>query len=121
MFFFQEHSAIPRVDNVLLARLEGQLVDLALARKTKQATTRDARVAPVSQALSNGQYSVDKSRIDEWKRQRTILGLIWGLTLRVWPVHANRAFLCVIIQSKRPSRCITEKVVIGDLVDINAV
>lgn len=47
--------------------------------------------------------------------------LIWGLTDSVCPVHASSAFLCATIQSNRPSRCMTVKLVSGDLVEIRAV
>lgn len=43
-----------------------------------------------------------------------------GETDIVWPVHANSPFLCVIIQSTVPSRCITTKELIGDLLEMRA-
>lgn len=44
-----------------------------------------------------------------------------GLTDREWPVHASSACRCATIQSKVPSRCITAKEVIGDLVEMSVV
>lgn len=46
---------------------------------------------------------------------------IRGVTLNECPVHARSADLCATIQSVVPSRCSIENVVVGDLVDINAV
>ena len=44
-----------------------------------------------------------------------------GDTDNVWPVHARRPFLCVIIQSSVPFRCITDIDVIGDFVEMSTV
>lgn len=52
---------------------------------------------------------------------RTIFLLMVGLTDREWPVHASSACRCATIQSKVPSRCITAKEVIGDLVEMSVV
>ena len=51
----------------------------------------------------------------------TIFELRPGESLRVCPVHATRAFRCAIIQSSRPSRCTTTRLVIGDFVAMSAV
>ncbi len=46
---------------------------------------------------------------------------IRGATARVYPVQASKAVLWDTIQSVAPSKCSTENVVVGDLVDIIAV
>ena len=52
---------------------------------------------------------------------KLICVFICGRRAKVCPVHAKSALRCAIIQSSRPSRCITLKVVMGDLVEIRAV
>lgn len=51
----------------------------------------------------------------------TMLVFTRGERLKVCPVHANKAFLCVTIQSSLPSRCTMTIEVIADLVAIRAV
>lgn len=51
----------------------------------------------------------------------TMLVFTRGERLSVCPVHANRAFLCVTIQSSLPSRCTMTMEVIADFVAIRAV
>lgn len=87
------------VYDVLLTSLEGDLMDLAFATQSKQTTASGVCVTPVGDALLP---------LAKFRAMRhsflTMLVFTRGDRLRVCPVHARSAFLCVTIQSNLPSR-----------------
>lgn len=103
------------VYNILLASLQGNLMDLPFAAQREQTAPGDMGVTPMGETLyPSAQFnSLPSSSL-------TMLVFTRGDRLNVCPVHAKSAFLCATIQSNLPSRCTMTMEVIADFVEIKA-